>query len=137
MPFLQRPQTSHGVLREHPQHFRFAFGHGVVEIAGHTKAAQRRHQRVAPCLARRALRGVVVRPADDGGAPEASLAGGEGRGGGISPPTAPLTSKKRMNVESFEAHSGFSLQCFTAASTMAFTALGSLGSQSMKTPLSQ
>ena len=30
---------------------------------------------------------------------------------------------KMRNVESFEANSGFSLQCFTAAYTMPFTAL--------------
>ena len=48
-----------------------------------------------------------------------------------------LEDGKPQKVESFEANSGFSLQCFTVASTMLFTALESRGSQSMNTPLSQ
>jgi hypothetical protein len=44
---------------------------------------------------------------------------------------------KSMNVDSFEAKSGFSLQCFTVMSTMLFAAFVSLGSQLMNTPLSQ
>ena len=43
--FLKGTQTSYGVLREHPQHFCFAFRHSVVQIRSDMKGAQRRNER--------------------------------------------------------------------------------------------
>jgi hypothetical protein len=71
---LESPQTLHGFFRKDAPHFVFVLGHGVVEVRRHVKRFQRFDEAVAPLLAGGAFVVVVVGPAGESRAPQASAA---------------------------------------------------------------